>query len=64
MGELVHIYKMAQMFYKIPTEPGLWIEPKPKEEGAELVGAIEEVHVEVAGMLYTGRLQLKRGLFL
>lgn len=50
MDELNLTYKMAQLFYKIPTEGGRWIRPKPHQPGDRLVGAIDEVDVKIEGM--------------
>lgn len=49
MDDLNGIFKMAQLFVKIPTERGHWIHPRPNR-GRKLVGAIEEVDVKIAGM--------------
>lgn len=49
MDDLNIIYKIAQLLYKIPTEAGRWIRPRPNP-GYKLHGSIEEVEVKIAGM--------------
>jgi len=50
MGELVSIYKIALLLYKIPTADEPWMVPKESESDAPKMGNMEEIEVKIAGM--------------